>query len=39
VRAIRYAKERHAHIEDIRRLNEELKGSLDRKLGELRFAQ
>ena len=39
VRAIRYAKERHAHIEDIRRLNDELKGSLDRKLGELRFAQ
>jgi C4-dicarboxylate-specific signal transduction histidine kinase len=39
VRAIRYAKERHAHIEDIRRLNDELKGSLDRKLGELRAAQ
>jgi signal transduction histidine kinase len=39
VRAIRYAKERHAHIEDIRRLNDELKTSLDRKLGELRFAQ
>jgi signal transduction histidine kinase len=39
VRAIRYAKERHAHIEDIRRLNEELKTSLDRKLAELRHAQ
>jgi C4-dicarboxylate-specific signal transduction histidine kinase len=39
VRAIRYAKERHAHLEDIRRLNDELKGSLDRKLGELRLAQ
>jgi signal transduction histidine kinase len=39
VRAIRYAKERHAHIEDIRRLNDELKGSLDRKLGELHLAQ
>jgi signal transduction histidine kinase len=39
VRTIRYAKERHAHLEDIRRLNDELKASLGRKLGELRVAQ
>ena len=39
VRAIRYAKERHAHLEDIRRLNAELKSSLDRKLGEFRVVQ
>jgi C4-dicarboxylate-specific signal transduction histidine kinase len=39
VRAIRYAKQRHAHLEDVRRLNEELKTSLDTKLAELRSAQ
>jgi signal transduction histidine kinase len=39
VRAIRYAKQRHAHLEDIQRLNDELKRSLDSKLAELRSAQ
>lgn len=39
VRAIRYARQRHAHLEDIRRLNDELNKSLDAKLSELRAAQ
>jgi C4-dicarboxylate-specific signal transduction histidine kinase len=39
VRSIRYAKERHAHVENIEKINDELKSHLDRRLGELRLAQ
>jgi C4-dicarboxylate-specific signal transduction histidine kinase len=39
VRAIRYAKERFANVEGVRRLNDQLKASLHRKIAELRLAQ